>query len=70
MQEEPENMGGWQFVRQRLSTLANRNINYIGRDAAASPASGFPHVFKRQQASIIDRAVGPLSQKTSEKAVN
>ena len=70
VQEEPENMGGWQFVRHRLSALIKRNINYVGREAAASPASGFPHVFKRQQAAIIDAAVGPVPQKTSRTAVN
>lgn len=68
VQEEPENMGGWQFVRQRLAALIDREIGYIGRDSAASPASGFPHVFKQQQAAIIDAAVGPPPQKASKEA--
>ena len=71
VQEEPENMGGWQFVRHRLASIVGRKIHYVGRDPSASPASGFPHVFKRQQAALVDAAVGPLPQKESNKtAVN
>ena len=38
IQEEPENMGPWRFVDNRLRVL---NLKYIGRAAAASPATGF-----------------------------
>ena len=38
IQEEPENMGPWRFVDSNLRAL---NLKYIGRDAAASPATGF-----------------------------
>lgn len=38
VQEEPENMGPWRFVDGNLRSL---NLKYIGRDAAASPATGF-----------------------------
>lgn len=38
IQEEPENMGPWRFVDNNLRSL---NLKYIGRDAAASPATGF-----------------------------
>lgn len=38
VQEEPENMGAWRFVDKHLRTL---NMKYIGRDEAASPATGF-----------------------------
>ncbi|MCZ8286810.1 MAG: 2-oxoglutarate dehydrogenase E1 component, partial [Bacteroidia bacterium] len=38
VQEEPENMGPWRFVDGNLRAL---NLNYFGRDAAASPATGF-----------------------------
>jgi 2-oxoglutarate dehydrogenase E1 component len=67
VQEEPENMGGWQFVRHRLPSLTGRDVNYIGREAAASPASGYPNVFKRQQAAIVDAAVGSLPEEATEK---
>jgi 2-oxoglutarate dehydrogenase complex dehydrogenase (E1) component-like enzyme len=42
-------------------------VNYIGREAAASPASGYPNVFKRQQAAIVDAAVGSLPEEDTEK---
>jgi 2-oxoglutarate dehydrogenase complex dehydrogenase (E1) component-like enzyme len=42
-------------------------VNYIGREAAASPASGYPNVFKRQQAAIVDAAVGSLPEEATEK---
>jgi len=62
VQEEPENMGAWHFMRPRLEKLTGKSIAYIGRKAAASPATGFPNIYKREQAAIIDEAVGPLSQ--------
>lgn len=38
VQEEPENMGPWRFVDKNLRSL---NLKYIGREEAASPATGF-----------------------------
>ncbi len=38
VQEEPENMGPFRFVDNNLRSL---NLKYFGRDAAASPATGF-----------------------------
>lgn len=59
VQEEPENMGGWQFVSRRIAELIDRPLKYIGRPASASPATGFPAVYKEQQESVIRDAVGP-----------
>ena len=59
VQEEPENMGGWQFVRHRLAELIGKPVTFIGRPEASSPATGFPAIYKRQQAAVIDQAVGP-----------
>ena len=58
VQEEPENMGGWGFVRPRLAALVQKHIRYIGREAAASPATGFRSIYNQQQAAVIDEAVG------------
>jgi 2-oxoglutarate dehydrogenase complex dehydrogenase (E1) component-like enzyme len=33
-------------------------MKYIGREAAASPATGFHSIYKSQQAAIIEEAVG------------
>jgi 2-oxoglutarate dehydrogenase E1 component len=60
VQEEPENMGGWQFVRPKLEEIVGKPFTYIGRKAAASPATGFPNVYKQKQNAISDQAVGPL----------
>ena len=38
VQEEPENMGSYRFVDKHLRAL---NLRYVGRDEAASPATGF-----------------------------
>jgi 2-oxoglutarate dehydrogenase E1 component len=63
VQEEPENMGAWSFVRPRLEALlGGRTLAYIGRKESATPATGFPHIYRREQAEIIDRAIGPKPQ--------
>jgi 2-oxoglutarate dehydrogenase E1 component len=61
VQEEPENMGGWKFVQHRLQAIIGQAPFFVGRPAAASPASGFPSIYQRQQAAISDEAVGPLT---------
>jgi 2-oxoglutarate dehydrogenase E1 component len=38
VQEESENMGPWRFVNDNLRKL---DLKYVGRDEAASPATGF-----------------------------
>src|SRR5262249_18345391 len=41
VQEEPANMGAWRFIEPLLRPLlGGRTLTYVGRDAAASPASG------------------------------
>ena len=59
VQEEPENMGGWQFIRPRLEAIIKKPLRYIGREAASSPATGFPVIFRQEQNEIIEKAVGP-----------
>jgi len=58
VQEEPENMGGWQFVRPRLEALLSRPLRYVGRPASASPATGYPKIYRRLQDAIINEAAG------------
>jgi 2-oxoglutarate dehydrogenase E1 component len=71
VQEEPENMGGWQFVRPRLEALVGRKVAYIGRAASASPATGFPKIYRRQQDAVIDNAVGTEeADRTASSAAN
>ncbi len=59
VQEEPENMGAWSFIRPRLEAVVGRPLTYIGRKESPTPATGFPHVYRREQAEILDRAISP-----------
>ena len=51
-QEEPENMGAWQFVRDRFTWATS-----VCRKAAASPATGSLQRHKAEQAEIVANAV-------------
>ncbi len=62
VQEEPENMGAWRFVRPYLEEIGGRKIGCVSRPAAASPATGFPNVYKLQQNAISDQAIGPVEK--------
>jgi 2-oxoglutarate dehydrogenase E1 component len=55
-QEESQNMGGWTFMEPRLRALGY-NIEYVGRDASASPATGSAQIHKREQAELVDAAI-------------
>ncbi len=52
-QEEPQNMGAWNFIEPRLRKLFGRDVSYAGRDASASPAVGALVLHKREQAALI-----------------
>ncbi len=60
-QEEPKNMGAWLLVRDYIQwTLKyigakNKEIMYIGRNPAASPATGYAKRHLAQQKAIIDQ---------------
>ncbi|MGC9269456.1 2-oxoglutarate dehydrogenase E1 component [Acidiphilium sp.] len=65
-QEEPENMGGWHFLDRRieqvLGCLGNemkaRRPVYVGRKAAASPATGLAKTHAAEQATLVKAALG------------
>ncbi len=63
-QEEPQNMGAWNTARNYIQwTLdyikaENREVSYIGRKPAASPASGYLKKHLAQQKEIIEKVVG------------
>jgi len=62
-QEEPENMGAWNFVDRRLERVlealggAARRPRYIGRGEAASPATGLAKVHAAEQAALVRQAL-------------
>ena len=62
-QEEPRNMGAWTFMREPLEAVlaemgrAGTPIAYIGRPAAASPATGNLAKHLAQQGKICEEAL-------------
>ncbi len=55
VQEEPKNMGAWTFVQPHISSHCGR-LDYVGRDAAASPATGSLTIHKREQKDLVTQA--------------
>lgn len=58
VQEEPENMGAFAFVEPRIRKSI-KEMRYVGRAAAAAPATGIPSEHKRQ----LEEIFSSLSQK-------
>jgi 2-oxoglutarate dehydrogenase E1 component len=62
-QEEPQNMGGWNFLDRRIEAVlteighAAKRPVYIGRDESASTASGSLKRHNVEQAALIDKAL-------------
>jgi 2-oxoglutarate dehydrogenase E1 component len=57
-QEEPRNMGAWQFVAERFAELrGNQYPKYVGRKAAASPAVGYKKVHDKEQEQLVKEAL-------------
>jgi 2-oxoglutarate dehydrogenase E1 component len=59
VQEEPWNMGAWQFMAMRLPHVLDPRhvLRYVGRDEAASPATGSYKVHQSEQTELVDRAL-------------
>lgn len=55
VQEEPENMGAWWFVQRRIEDIVGKPVIYVGRKPSASPATGFPKIYKKDQAEILEK---------------
>lgn len=60
VQEEPSNMGGWEFLRPRLAKLLPNGVepDYIGRTRSASPATGSVKRHHAEVAQIMDQLFG------------
>ena len=52
VQEEPENMGAWRYIKTTTEQAADWNL--ISRKASASPAAGSSKVFANRQKTILD----------------
>jgi len=64
VQEESQNMGAWTFVRPLLEELLapEVSLSYVGRDEAASPATGIPQLHQEEQEEIITQALAPWNK--------
>ncbi len=60
VQEEPENMGAWMFVRDRLDGLfgADYRLGHVLRPASGSPATGSHAMHELEQDDLVRRALG------------
>jgi len=60
LQEEPENMGAWSFVQNRLArTLgADATLTHVSRCESGSPAAGSKEVSDLEKADLLARALG------------
>jgi len=58
LQEEPANMGAWDFVRPQLEALmaGSRPLRYVGRPRSASPSEGSAAWHAINQRMIVDEA--------------
>jgi 2-oxoglutarate dehydrogenase E1 component len=72
-QEEPRNNGGWFFVEEHIErALGNAGHTgmrprYAGRDASASPATGFAKRHQEQQEALVADALGLATPINSAK---
>lgn len=55
-QEESYNMGSYFFLQPRLRKIFGKEIHYAGRDASASPATGFLAIHNLEQEDLVNQA--------------
>ncbi|MDD5261894.1 MAG: 2-oxoglutarate dehydrogenase E1 component [Methylacidiphilales bacterium] len=55
-QEESQNMGAWTYIEPVLRKAFSREIQYAGRDASASPATGSSAIHNLEQADLVLQA--------------
>ena len=62
-QEEPKNQGAWTFMEPNILWVLNKirrkklSLEYVGRPAAASPATGLASDHRREQGKLVDEAL-------------
>ncbi len=62
-QEEPKNMGAWNYIAEHLNDALkeaeiNNEFKYVGREESASPAVGSLQVHNKQQEKLLMEALG------------
>ena len=63
VQEEPENMGAWNFVHGRLHRLLRDRygLRHVSRIESGSPAAGSAALHQMEQEDVVERALEGLS---------
>jgi len=58
VQEEPLNMGAWDYLRPRLRQLTEDRypVHYVGRPESSSPAEGSSTSYRANQQALIEQA--------------
>jgi 2-oxoglutarate dehydrogenase E1 component len=58
VQEEPLNMGAWDYLRPRLRKLSGDRypLHYVGRPESSSPAEGSSTIYRANQQALIEQA--------------
>jgi 2-oxoglutarate dehydrogenase E1 component len=71
LQEEPENVGAWDFMRPLLEELIGDRcpLRYIGRARSASPSEGSSAWHQLNQRAIVERAFDLDSHATTSPKV-
>jgi 2-oxoglutarate dehydrogenase E1 component len=59
-QEEPKNQGAWYPSAHHIHACLEPKMTllYAGREASASPAVGYITLHNRQQAALLEAAIG------------
>jgi 2-oxoglutarate dehydrogenase E1 component len=71
VQEEPLNMGAWNYLRPRLHQLTEDHhlqLHYVGRPESSSPAEGSSTLYRINQQELIEQAF-KFDQQTRIKSV-
>jgi 2-oxoglutarate dehydrogenase E1 component len=70
LQEEPENMGAWEFLRPLLEELIGDRwpLRYLGRARSSSPSEGSAAWHQLNQRALIEQAFAPESRRAERPA--
>ena len=70
VQEEPENMGAWDFIRPHLQEVSGgRTVRRVARPRSASPAEGSVARHALTQQALVSQAFGDQSAPRTDGAV-
>jgi 2-oxoglutarate dehydrogenase E1 component len=68
IQEEPDNMGAWEFIRPHLQEVSSgRAVRRIARPRSASPAEGSAARHSLNQQFLVDQAFGLHGEAVAQK---